>query len=446
MEGGYSIDASVLYKNRYYQSTTSSNSSIPTNKEYWIEINNVESNWGLVNIWEPNKYYDINTYIVYNKILYRSTGKVDLGQNPELSKKWNAVYSIIPESNKEYRMGVENNSIIFMNNRYYICNSSDSSNRDPSFNPPSILNNGIVIYINKKWKNILININIGDDTYPNISNTNRDIIYTELYKKLTAANFINSLNDITNKYDFNNYISYIVVDESGSDIRKFSLSLNNLKDLPFYIKCEEPDELNVKVDSLFKRLVNLPNPLNPFKKLDNGKISDISQLNYYNNIPVAANIIENQYPAKVFENYHGNKNIITNQIFRYSGYYMPIFCNISLFEVDEYNLGNYKFDTTLTDFGIVKERKVRKINRKGDILRLSNINDEKSIYPMLDEFGYSIYDFFIFSSTWDLRYYIETTALSINKDYLQKYIDESTINTFDNINIPITIPNDIGQK
>ena len=46
--------------------------------------------------------------------------------------------------------------------------------------------------------------------------------------------------------------------------------------------------------------------------------------------------------------------------------------------------GNYKFDTSLTDFGIVKERK------------------------MSDEFGYSFSDFFIFKSSWDLNYHLET--------------------------------------
>ena len=35
----------------------------------------------------------------------------------------------------------------------------------------------------------------------------------------------------------------------------------------------------------------------------------------------------------------------------------------------------------------------------------------KSIYPMLDEFGYSIYDFFIFSQL-GIKYYLETSTLT----------------------------------
>ena len=50
------------------------------------------------------------------------------------------------------------------------------------------------------WKNILVNIAINDNTLPNISNTNRDDIYQDLYSKLTAFNFIEAVNDIENKY------------------------------------------------------------------------------------------------------------------------------------------------------------------------------------------------------------------------------------------------------
>ena len=73
-----------------------------------------------------------------------------------------------------------------MNNRYYqiLLNATNST-----------LQNGINIYINKKWKNILINIDFADNTIKNLSNTNRDDLYTELNTKLTAHNFINCLND-----------------------------------------------------------------------------------------------------------------------------------------------------------------------------------------------------------------------------------------------------------
>jgi hypothetical protein len=72
--------------------------------------------------------------------------------------------------------------------------------------------------------------------------------------------------------------------------------------------------------------------------------------------------------------------------------------------------GNYKFDTDLTKFGMMIERKVRKVNRKGSVLKLRSTNNENSIYPMLDEFGYTFMDFFIFRSTWDQGYHFETVV------------------------------------
>ena len=75
--------------------------------------------------------------------------------------------------------------------------------------------------------------------------------------------------------------------------------------------------------------------------------------------------------------------------------------------------GNYKFDTDLTSFGVIRERKIRKVNRSGSILKLKEVSDTNSIYPMLDEFGYTFADFFIFKSTWDLNYHLETAEIGV---------------------------------
>jgi len=484
----YSQGSFVLYKNKYYISLVDNNIQSPINST-WLEESNIKKwisgnkylksdviissdnyyialrdteildtlsnsnawmnigstifyKWKPIEVWNPSKSYDIKSnFIIHDNIVYSNKYKVSIPVNevPSSSTFWERKYSLVPDTTIEYN--VDNNSIIEMNDKYYYCSSTESN---------STLDNGIIIYINKKWKNILININIADNTYyGNISETNRDDLYNELYKKITACNFISSINDITNKYGFADYVSYVIIEENG-DINKYNYD-NNIKNLPYILKCEGPDSLNVKVQSLLKRPVLLPNTLNPTKKLENGKILNINQLNYYNNNPIAVNIIENQYPPKVFENYHGGKNIISDTIYRFSGYYTPLFYSIDLFKRDSEfkSSGNYLFDTTLTNFGIMKERKIRKINRKSSILKLKDIDDEKSIYPMLDEFGYSVYDFFIFSSTWDLKYYLETDLLktSGNKDYLQRYtIDENVINNFDDIEIPITIPINIGPS
>lgn len=449
----YDIDDIVLFKGKYYKSTIEENSYLTNSSNAWVLFETLlEPKWNVVQAWNPNTTYVTGNYVVYYNTLYKvkspvvtflvelsqSTVVTSLNDIPGQSDVWLRQYSIVPDSDFIYNIDIEYNSIIEMNNAYYLC----------TFNNDKLtLDNGLIIYINNKWKNVLVNINIADNTYDNISECNRDDLYNELYAKLTASNFSNAINDITNKYGFADYLTYVIIDEDG--IKQYSNSLGNIKEVPYLLRCEEPERLEVKVNSLFKRPVNVPLKLTPFNSLNNGKIIDLTQLNYYNNIPIAANIIENEFPPKVYENYHGNKNIISNEIFRYSGYYSPVFYDIQLFESDcEYcKEGNYKFDTTLTDFGLMKERKIRKINRKGDILRLANENDEKSIYPMLDEFGYSIYDFFIFSSTWDLRYYLETVPLTVSRNYLQKYTtDQNIVSSIENIDIPINIPTDIGQS
>ena len=448
----YSKSDIVKSGNNYYISLTSSNANNSLNPPAWEISSRIPLpsffKWKLVEIWNPNKSYTTGSYVVHNEILYQYPSLVNaistiIGLEPGIYNGWQRKYSLIPDTDFKYNINytednTNGNPIILLNDKYYL-----STNKSIE----STLDNGIIIYINKKWKNILVNINISDNTYTNVSSTNRDDLYNELYKKLTATNFMAAINDITNKYGFTDYVSYVVIDEDNI-INKYSYT-NNIVNLPYIIKCEGPDSLDVKIQSLLKRPINLPNPLNPFRKLENGKILNINQLNFYNGNPVGVNIIENQFAPKVTENYHGSKNILSDTIYRFSGYYMPLFYDIELFKRDyEYKkVGNYLFDTTLTNFGIVKERKVRKINRKGSILKLKDNPDEKSIYPMLDEFGYSIYDFFIFSSTWDLKYYLETSTLAkANKDYLEKYtIDENIVNN-NNIVIPITIPTNIGPS
>lgn len=397
----------------YYISLIDNNTADITDSTSWKYLSDKKAtNWTLIQLWSSTKKYTTE-YVVHNDTVFRCIYTAANGEEPGKSNNWNREYSIKPDTDIPYN--IQNNAIIEMNDKYYLCKTPVPV----AGARLSTLDNNIIIYIHKRWKNILININIADNTYDNISGSNRDDMYNELYKKLTGANFTKAINDISNKYGFSDYISYVIINEDGS-YRKYNY--DNIIGLPYILNCEGPDTLEVKVQSLTKSPVTLPNVLNPVNKLADGVIKDISQLNYYNNNPVAANITENNFTPKVFENYHGSKNILTNSINRFSGYYMPLFYEIELFKRDtDINPGNYIFDTTLTSFGIAKERKIRKINRKGSILKLKNDENYKSIYPMLDEFGYSVYDFFIFSSTWDLKYYLEFDQHNNdNKDYLKK--------------------------
>lgn len=84
--------------------------------------------------------------------------------------------------------------------------------------------------------------------------------------------------------------------------------------------------------------------------------------------------------------------------------------------------GNYVFDTSLSLFGVMKQRVITKVNRSENVLKLRNDDTFDSIYPMLDEFGYMVVDYFIFKSSWDYEFHFETMKPKI-----------SSVPTLDNI-------------
>jgi hypothetical protein len=435
---GYNQGDVVLFKGQYYMSMLNNNNYDPNyrnpvilsgqyqNYGYWVATQSSNPKWNQVELWNPGKNYNTPSYstyvyVVHNEIVWEGdvSTNIEAGEEPGISTNWTREYSLEPDTDFVYP---STNPIISMNNRYYLCNSNSTN---------STLDNGIVIYINKKWKNILVNINISDNTLPNIKGSNRDDMYDDLYQKLTAYNFIKCINSIDDKSDFTDNLSYVIIDEDGG-ISKYNYN-NNITQLPYLIRCNDPDEFSTKVDSLKKTPISISNEISVNKSLRDGKILNISQLNYFNSVPVSATIIENKFTPKIFENYHGNKNIVSNPVFRFSGYYMPLFYDIQIFEKNSEfrNVGNYKFDITLTDFGMMKERKIRKVNRNGSILKLKDQSDIKSIYPMIDEFGYTFKDFFIFSSTWDYQYHVETIILNTEPDV--------------QISSPTIVPVNIGQ-
>ena len=69
---------------------------------------------------------------------------------------------------------------------------------------------------------------------------------------------------------------------------------------------------------------------------------------------------------------------------------------------------NYKFDTTLNDFGKIDELIYSKVNEDTNILKDSQ--DKYHIYPCVDEFGYEYSDRFIFKSSWDREFFTRTTG------------------------------------
>lgn len=410
---GYGNGVTVLFQGQYYMSMTASNRRRPdhnnpffngTNYQYyWTATQSDSPRWTEIQLWNPSKSYPSisgATYVVHEDIVYKtketSSYGSDTGNEPGVSDDWERVYSLKPDTTIVYNENT--NPIIELNDYYYYCESNTTN---------STLECGINIYINKKWKNVLININISDNTTLALSNTNRDGLYSELNRKLTAANFMKCINDLSIKYGFTDFVNYIIIDESGN-ISKYNY--DNIEGLPHIIFCEGPEEVTMKTNSLSWKPIVLPKELKPTKLLKSIS-NDLSNLNTYNGGPVAVEIGPNKLQAKPVKAIHGVQNILDDVIYRFSGFYMPVFYEIQLFSKDYFSastIGNFKFDTELTEFGIAKERKIRKINSNRSLLKLGENPSIKSIYPMIDEFGYTFVDSFIFKSTADLEYHYST--------------------------------------
>lgn len=406
---GYNHGDVVLYKDNYYMSMTNSNVytpntdvkktnynefvSIENDYKYWSLTQSLSPKWQKIEVWNPGKQYPNPGHLVYhNDTVYISNGEsdyIEIGDEPGISIFWNRVYSL--EADTDYVYKSDDNPIVFINNRYYLIKENPDN---------STLDNGINVYINKKWKNVLINIYVNDNTLPNLSNSNRDDIYTDIHKNLTAYNFIRCINDISNKYGFVNYLNYIIIDENGY-VNNYNYE-SNLSSVPHIFSCDVPQKFLIKKDSLLKRFINYK--VNPNIYLFDKKIDKLSMLNWYNKGPVAFTISENNNLSNEYN------SLEYLELYRFNGYYMPIFVDIDLFNKDIENKleGNYLFDTNLTNFGIIKERKIRKVNRFGSILKFRNSRVDNSIFPMVDEYGYTFLDFMIFKSNWDFEYHIET--------------------------------------
>lgn len=405
-EAVYNINTNVIYNGKYYKSLINGNENYPNNRKYWIIDTSVESliangslipTWSKIQLWNRNT---LSTYTVHNDILWRIATSVYTDE-PGTTLAWSRAYSLVDDTTFQYNNTINGNNTIKFNNRYYYCSSTASN---------ATLENGANVYINNTNKEILLHIYINDNTYNNVKNVERDQLYTDIYSKLTANNIMNYINNPDTKSGFSDTIKYYIDSVTQS---------YNWSNLPYILTAEIPDQVDIKLNS-YNVLTNSPNKnlIKAKKILDKGTIKSISQINHYNDIPLATNIHINKGDNLIIDNEHGLKNLVNTSIYRFSGHYMPMFYEIDLFDKTESH--NCKFDTTLSNFGLMKERIFSKVNRKKNILKFKNQKDVNSIYPMLDEYGYSYKDYFIFKSTWDNKYYIEVDEQSTINDVFQK--------------------------
>lgn len=302
---------------------------------------------------------------------------------------------------------------------------------------------GIDIYVNRKYRHILVHIYIYNDTVLlDVNAQLRDDLYnltnisgsTLTPHELTLANFRFAIDDPNNFYGFDLGISYWEIKEDGTfdytqDFRPINFSQSNLP--PAILKADYPDALLLDKDSWFVEPFVGPS-IKIYNGLSLSPRQPLARIFHYNG----------KQPTKVGDPYNnadvtnpsntqkdksvGSQGILQYdiQLFRFSGPYAPIFKYVQLFKSYEilpqmhpYESGNYLFDFNLTSFGLNTEQKISKINHKGSILKLRKDKRNKSVYPMIDEFGYSLVDMFMFKSTWDLNYHYIT---------IENYIPSST--------------------
>lgn len=379
----YNIGDKVIYKDKMYMSNINNNTFNPKSKK-WEKVDFEDPLWHKIEYWRNSIVYSNSTKVVFDGNLYTAINSPTTLDVPGISNKWELVYTFKGLENVIYN----ENDLIFMNNTLY---------RIISNNDNDYLDSGINVYINKKWKNILINIYINDNTIPDIKNANRDDLYKEWNNKLTAKNFIAYLNDVLEKYDFINNLTYYVIDEDNNWEKQ---DINNLK---YLIVAEEPEEYEIILDSKKRESVHISNNIFKSNKiLVDNEIKNDDQLNWYTDKTTYVRIKDSI--IKENRNITFNKNVSKAKFWRFNGPYEPLFKDINVFRWDN----NCKFDLNLKDFGIQKERVFSKVNRRENILKLRNNNEFKSIYPILDEFGYNFKDHNIFKSPWDSNYFVET--------------------------------------
>jgi len=244
---------------------------------------------------------------------------------------------------------------------------------------------------------------------------------------IAASNFIDCFEDMNTLSEFESGITYYYINSSGvtgstGPINIFN-SGNTMKDVPnwaktnppFILSINLPEELKTKKQSYIKSAIKGPSN-NIYDKYS--IFYDHDKKQKYNIVePLARKMILNIEENNLNTVYSSNKVSEPNYIYRYNGSYEPIFSDISIFNnVYLYTSGssikqwdsNYKFDTSYKKFGMIEELIFSKVNPDNSPLKLKNTDKDRSVYPMVDEFGYQFRSRFIFNSSWDNNFYVLT--------------------------------------
>lgn len=336
---GYGIGSIVRFNDEFYKSKIDSNIHPPKNKQYWEVVENQFEyfKWSIVPLWTPTSQYPKESFVQHSGMLYKSINVVPSNQIPTVSPLWSRIYNMTPNTTYAYQK--DGNPIIRNNGIYYKIISNPKNNT---------LDNGIKVYINHKYKNILINIFINDNTSSYTRDSKRDDMYTNINKKLTAKSFIERINNPTSRGEFSDHLEYVVIEKNGT-INRYSYT-NKFTNLPFLILAEGPEYFDVKISSLYFLPVN-DNKIKAKKYLTDSNITNISQLNHFNGTNIASEIIpDKSYPN--LKTYNGNSPSNYKPIYRFGGNYMPLFTDIDLFNVS--NVVQYRKISTKLDVNVAQ--------------------------------------------------------------------------------------------
>ena len=333
--------------------------------------------------------------------------------------------------------------------------------------------NAVHIYLNDKFKNILIIVNqnipfnydwktlnnidmFGENYGVYLSKTN-DELYYELFpmtdneiqqyeedngvtlnikkynpNNIVASNYIKTINNINDIITLDTNIYYHYIDENGNYASTMMTNFDKtstFSQLPNWINKFPPFLLKTTTS---ETLLMYEKPYSV--EIYNGPSKNLKDQYLINKegVPVKDKLANEVFATKIITNPVNKKNGYKNKINRYSGYYEPITRNIPLFtptyywveEVEENDniiksyksyKGNYKFHTDLENFGVIKEIMYSKVNEDKYVLKLKDVS-ELSLYPILDEVGLSQTSRNIFSSPWDKDYYLRTTSNFVISD------------------------------
>ena len=230
-------------------------------------------------------------------------------------------------------------------------------------------NTGIDVFLNDKYKNVLIVVNTKLTLFKYLYDLNNVSVFGENYgyyyaksidgtimttsginystQTLTASNVISALNDLNNKYGFDRNVYYHYIDDNSNygyiNMEPSSIIDGNMEDLeswgkdfpPYLINVERPDTLILKKKSFDHEALRGPrtNIYDKYKPKNR-----LTSVNYDIDEPISRKITinENEITKKVQQ--HGENQVYNKEVYRYSGPYEPIFKDIELFDNTDYSL------------------------------------------------------------------------------------------------------------